>query len=502
MSKLPVALLAARLLLLSGQTASTGLIVVVASEHRAEALARVLSQMAPDRTSLWFPAWDCLPYDKAPPSPDIMGRRMLVLRALDGDAAGAIVVTTPEAILRRTPPREALRPGRVLQPGEALDVATLADELGRIGYVHADRVEEPGAVAIRGEVIDIYPPASKPARVTLVEGAIAGLHRFDPLSQRSIRDLATLRIDPVSEVTPGESDDPVERFPGMEHWLAEFYPGLSTLPAALPDAPLLVEPQAAERMEATLALVEDAYADRRAADARSDSTRIALPPDKLYLTREEWAALRDRTADFPGEEPGAEMPRFFTQDKPGKAFAAVVKASRAAGHRIVLASVRDLDGAALGRQAERALGEAPVTVLHWREVAEHAPGTVLALRLAADHGYRDEANGVTLITAADLLGHYARASSYHAVQVPWHAGDGEFAVGDAVIHTAHGVGVLRGLETLESGAAAGRAFPPASNGRSCRSSRTAGRTTWWSTPTNPSPGPARTGRSCVTIPTP
>ncbi|WP_165492881.1 DEAD/DEAH box helicase [Lichenihabitans psoromatis] len=461
MSNRPVAFLAIELLDFMTREKPKGLIVAVDDDHRGEALARILGQLAPDLTCHCFPAWDCLPYDRAPPSPDHMSRRMRVLHDLGAtpqDLGTTILVTTPDALVQRVPPGDAVAHQIVLRTGTLLDVEAFAAKVGRLGYVHADRVDASGHVAIRGEVIDIFTAASKPFRIKLIDAAITSIHRYDPVSQRSTGSVVKIRVGAASELVQTPDGTEVERFPGVEHWLPLAYPTMTTLLDMMPDASLMLEPKADERIEHLFEQIAEAYRDRVAADAATPNlSHKALPTHRLFLTPDEWSErVVPRLAAFPERQPTAVMARFCLDDKPGQAFAAYLEDARRAGLRIVLGAARERDLATLAKEAERASGRKAVRLDAWSERTEAKAESILLMRLSADHGFEDRGGGVALVTAADLLGHQARASSFHAVPIPWHMGDGEFAFGDFVIHADHGIGILRGLETIETGAAAGR----------------------------------------------
>ena len=457
MSKLPVALLASRLIGLTAGRKPQNLVVVLASEHRAEALARLLAQLDPDLTACFLPAWDCLPYDRAAPSADIMGHRMRVMRELHAGPDRTVLVTTLEAVLQRLPPAAAAARRLSLKRGAPLDPEAFAAEVERLGYVHADRVEDHGQVAIRGEVVDIFPAGARPYRIAMLDGAVVALHVYDPVSQRRGREVERLCIDAVSEVV-ATADAPVERFPGMEHWLADFYPETLSLLDLLPDAGIVVEPEAEARSGALQDQIQEAYRDRLATDrAQGDAVRKALAPERAFLTAADWtAAVAARATPFPGRDPGLEVPRFAADDKPGKLLGAFLTERLEAGSTVVLGAVAEADLALMAKQARRATGRTPARITRWADLDPDQPGALVMMRLAADRGFADEEDRLALITARDVLGHHARVLPAHAVPTPWHLGEGELAFGDILIHTQHGVGVLRGLERLESDAVADR----------------------------------------------
>ena len=102
----PEGLLAVRLLEWVQMTGSAGLVHVARSETRAERLVRALQGFAPTLEVLMLPPWDCVPYDRAGPSPEIMGRRIATLRRLiEQPGSQRLLITTIDAAMQRLPPR-------------------------------------------------------------------------------------------------------------------------------------------------------------------------------------------------------------------------------------------------------------------------------------------------------------------------------------------------------------------------------------------------------------
>lgn len=464
MSKLPVALVATRLIAVVAD--KKPVIYVASSEQRAESIAHLLRELSPEAACVFLPAWDCLPYDRASPAPDILGQQLAACRRLDEaqatePAPAAILVTTLEAAVQRLAPAVTAAEVLLLEAGDDLRLDDLKTRLDAFGYRHHGRVDDHGEVAIRGEVIDIFPSGSKPYRLTIEDGRISAIHAYDPASQRTTAVLERLLIDPVSPIIPVSAAEPIMRYPGMEHWLADYHPVLRTVFDLLPGAALMIEPGADARLDEALALASNNHRDSLAGSAARDpGGRRPLPPEALYLTPEEWHAQDDaRRIRLAADEPAEAVPRFYTDRQPRRRIADFVKAQRAAGRRIVLAGVSARDRNALAKAVDAVIQAPAVTMSRWAEVEAAPAGTVATLPLSAEHGFIDAEAGIVMIAAADLLGGGAERAPHHhhhAVPVPWHAGDGEFAIGDTVIHIEHGVGVLRSLETLQSDVAGSR----------------------------------------------
>ncbi|MDD3837743.1 MAG: transcription-repair coupling factor, partial [Phenylobacterium sp.] len=182
-----------------------GLSVFVARDTaRMSAFADALTFFAPGLEVLRFPSWDCLPYDRIGPSPGIAAQRMTTLArladGLDPKTPALLVVAVP-ALLQRVPPREAVRQATYSTVvGRVVEVADLERYFAVNGYVRASTVSERGEFAIRGGVIDVFPPnAEEPVRLDLFGDTLESIRAFDPETQRSTRQLTSVDLLPVSE---------------------------------------------------------------------------------------------------------------------------------------------------------------------------------------------------------------------------------------------------------------------------------------------------------------
>jgi transcription-repair coupling factor (superfamily II helicase) len=157
---------------LARTTASAGgpVVHVVRDDTRLAAMRAALGFFAPELPVLTFPAWDCLPYDRISPNAEIAAARLATLAALaDGFAAQAVILTTINAATQRVPPRAAMRAACFSAAvGERLDMAGLRAWLARMGFQQAPTVTEPGEYAVRGGIVDVFPPGTGgPVRLDL-----------------------------------------------------------------------------------------------------------------------------------------------------------------------------------------------------------------------------------------------------------------------------------------------------------------------------------------------
>jgi transcription-repair coupling factor (superfamily II helicase) len=484
------------------------LLHVARDDARMARLAEAFAFFAPQAEVLTIPAWDCLPYDRVSPHRDIVARRIDTLTRLDGSgppAGGWLVITTVNALLQRVPPRSALA-GRALtgRPGDRLDPQTLSGFFARNGYERADTVGEPGEYALRGGLVDIYPPGEdQPLRLDFFGDELESLRRFDPLTQRTIGTAEAFILKPVSEVfldadtiarfrtgyreafgsVPG--DDPLyaavsagRPHPGMEHWLPLFYETLETLFDYLPEAPVTLDHQADEACQARLETIVDFYEARR----RLEGTREAggspyrpLAPERLYLDGPEWQARLEARPlgqmwPFAAPEdapagPGAEVigvggrrRHDFAEARAaadGRLFDAVrdfAQAEQAAGRRVLIAAHTEGSLDRLGHLlAEHGL-EAMARAQTWAKAAELGPGTLGLIALGLEQGFGTAE--LTVISEQDILGErLARPAAKRRRPDDFLTEVSALYEGDFVVHIEHGIGRFEGLETLEVGGA-------------------------------------------------
>ncbi|MET0295316.1 MAG: transcription-repair coupling factor, partial [Phenylobacterium sp.] len=295
----------------------SGLSVFVARDStRMSAFADSLAFFAPGLDVLRLPSWDCLPYDRIGPSPAVAAQRMTTLarlaEGLDPKKPAILVVAVP-ALLQRVPPKsEVKKASYSTVAGRVVDIADLEQYFAVNGYARASTVSERGEFAIRGGVIDVFPPsAEEPVRLDLFGDTLESIRAFDPETQRSTKQLKSVDLLPVSEVLLNKAsvarfrqgylesfgaagDDPLYatvseggRRAGMEHWLPLFYDKMATLFDYLPkDALIGVDHLAAEARDERLAMIQDAYESRVQGDRRVRYHPIE--PERMYLTAEEW----------------------------------------------------------------------------------------------------------------------------------------------------------------------------------------------------------------------
>ena len=414
--------------------------------QRGNALADALGFFAPDIEILRLPAWDCLPYDRVSPSAGVAADRMAALTRLarGGEGKPLLVIGTVAAAVQRLPARAAMNHAAwSTRVGRVVNLAELERHFAVNGYQRASTVSERGEFAIRGGVIDVFPPgAAEPVRLDLFGDTLESIRAFDPETQRSTRQLTEVELLPVSEIqldpeaisrfrsrwleTFGAgADDPVYqavsegvRRQGLEHWLPLLHERLETVFDYLPaDAVVLLDALAEQARDERLAMIEDAYGARREV-GRTGQPYRALKPEALYLTRGEWderlstLAWR-RVSAFHSEGPvvvdmGGVQGRTFAAERAQdsvnlfEAVTAHATALQGQGKRVLFASWSEGSSDRLGVMlADHGLADAPLAA-DWPAALARSLETVQRAVLPVEHGF--VAGDLAVISETDILG--------------------------------------------------------------------------------------------------
>ncbi len=180
-------------------------LVVTARADRADALGAAINEfLPPDRRAWIWPAPEALPYEQLPFDLETATQRVALLdRLRRATAENAPVIVTPVRGLVQMvmSPKELADHTRAMRVGDRLDVAVLIRWATTLGYQVAPLVQEPGTIARRGGIVDIFPPgARQPIRVDLFGDEIDSIRTFSPSSQRSEDRLREAILLPPSEL--------------------------------------------------------------------------------------------------------------------------------------------------------------------------------------------------------------------------------------------------------------------------------------------------------------
>jgi len=474
---------------------------VARDDKRLAAMRAALAFFDPAMPVLHFPGWDCLPFDRVSPNADISAARMATLAALVHEMpARFVLLTTLNAATQRIPARAVLQEAAfTARVGERIDEEALRGFLVRMGFAQAPTVTEPGDYAIRGGIIDIYPPGhAGPVRLDLFGDVLDGARRFDPASQRTTETLDKVDLAPVSEVILDEaaitrfrqnyrlefgaagSDDPLyeavsagRKHQGVEHWLGFFHDRLETLFDYLPGATITLDDHSAAQRQARWDTIADQYDARReamSAKGRVDTVYKPAPPETLYLDPDGWEAVTKgmRRLQFsalpratgPGViDAGGRVGRNFLPERQQESvslFGALADHIRAKLEEgpVLIASYSDGARERLtGLIEDEDLAEA-IPVTDYGRIGRRGLHLVV---WALEHGFEaPEGDGrLTVISEQDVLGdRLIRQTKRKRKAENFLTETQSLTPGDLVVHVDHGIGRYLGLEVVSAAGAA------------------------------------------------
>jgi transcription-repair coupling factor (superfamily II helicase) len=169
-------------------------LAVTATAREAEDLAAGLGSLLPPDSVAFFPGWETLPHERLSPRSDTVGQRIAVLRRLahpatpgEPDGPLAVVVTPVRSLLQPIVAGLGDLEPVTLRPGDACELDDLLVRLVEIGYSREDLVGSRGEVAVRGGIVDVFPPTEEhPLRIEFFGDTIEEIRYFKVADQRSI----------------------------------------------------------------------------------------------------------------------------------------------------------------------------------------------------------------------------------------------------------------------------------------------------------------------------
>ncbi|GAA3658920.1 transcription-repair coupling factor [Nocardioides ginsengisoli] len=454
-------------------------LVVTATTREAEQLVAELGDLVDPTGVAYYPSWETLPHERLSPRSDTVGRRLAVLRRLchPGDDA-----TTGPVQVVVAPVRSMLQPqvkglGDLtpveLTVGASAEIDDVVAGLVGAAYSRVDLVEKRGEFAVRGGIVDVFPPTEEhPLRVEFFGDEVDEIRFFAVADQRTIEKIDRLWAPPCRELLLTDAVKARAAELGTTH------------PQLLEITDKLAQGIAVEGMEALIpALVDELelLVDLMPADTQVlvlDPERARARAHDLVATSEEFLAASWATAASGGqapidlqaasyhvlgdvrsharelgqswwtfspfgldeETPSAAQPAPAYRGDVAKAFADIAQ-WRADGHRVVVVHV----GHGPAQRMVESLGDNDVPA---RLVDDLPPGSELDPAVvtvtcgALAHGLVDAAAQLVLLTGEDIVG--AKASTRDKGAMPVRRKRQidplELKAGDYVVHEQHGVG--------------------------------------------------------------
>jgi transcription-repair coupling factor (superfamily II helicase) len=176
------------------------LLVITASSKAAEDLAKEIRECHPD--TLEFPAWETLPHERLSPSSDTVAKRITTLQALQDRNRNWVVVAPIRAVIHRFNSQIIETKPITIDRGVEFDLTQLQRELVSFSYSRTDLVERRGEFAVRGGILDIFPPdQNHPIRIDFFGDEIEELSYFAVADQRTFESISTaVKVLPCREL--------------------------------------------------------------------------------------------------------------------------------------------------------------------------------------------------------------------------------------------------------------------------------------------------------------
>jgi len=266
----------------------------------------------------FFPSYNILPYTSLSYHAEIAAKRMSILYHLIESNTPPIVVTTVGALLQKLIPRQEIRDyAELVMAGEDMDRDLLIEKLNAGGYGRSTIVEEPGDYAIRGGILDVFPPMySDPVRIEFFGDEVDSIRIFSAATQRKTQSISEAVILPASEVIlkkecmveiigrvrahasalglpvtkVREWVDRIKEegfFPGIENLISLIYPKLDTFFDYVPENALFIPADPGELENAAEKL--ENIISKNFLTAKNDG-KLCVEPDSLYMT---WKQAKD-----------------------------------------------------------------------------------------------------------------------------------------------------------------------------------------------------------------
>jgi transcription-repair coupling factor (superfamily II helicase) len=477
---------------------SRPLFVVCAKAREAERLAADIRFFFGKTSTpvITFPPYDILPYQPVAYHPQTACKRIETLYRMLTEPNPLIVVTSVSALLQRVIPRQVLsRYTEYVVAGEEMDREGLIQKLIQGGYQEAALVEDPGDFAIRGGLIDIFPPLHPdPIRVEFFGDVVESIRSFSAVDQRSVEPLPELTLLPAVEtildsadmaevfervrkqgealVMPGlrieqivEKLRNLDQFPGIGGLISLIHPALDTLFDYMPEKALPVV--------INKAAIEDAAFDLEEAVTKNYLTvrndeRLCVEPQELYLSWPEVDAKLSRAAHLvfktiPASDPGAESCHIVVQNndliaqqlrargQPEDALRPLIDWIEHARENtwmpyLLCRTVKQV------RRVQDLLAQHDVDLRFLEAFSRdddghRAPSICIG---EVSSGFVWPREGLAIITEDEVFGakRWAPKISRRETKTHWLAFE-DLKAGDLVVHMEHGIGQYKGLTKLE-----------------------------------------------------
>ncbi|MBI5588424.1 MAG: transcription-repair coupling factor [Deltaproteobacteria bacterium] len=463
------------------------ILAVLPTQEAAEDFVEDLRFFLRPEDVSFYPSTETLPFEALPTHQDLQSQRIEVLFNLPGQRP-FVAVSAAANLMQRVIPGEGLNRKVVeLEKGVEVPRDEIIATLHEIGYSRMSMVEERGEMSLRGGILDIFPPMyDSPLRVEFFGDEVESIRHFDISTQRSLKELDSIRILPARETTltkdsrSSARDKLIERADllgvkrdsweplsdklrdgvtaGMDYLLPLFYEKLDTVFDYLREDALvvMVDPE-----------LSDPEIEELSTVVRESSAKLAarrqffVEPESLYLSADEVRALLKRSPVVSLESfrgPGAgftvesnlDLRQEISLKKGTELFSPLtdrVKRWAEEGLKVFLTAHNK-------GQAERTVdllegyGLKP-PVISGPEVIEKASQGFFIATGSLSTGFRLASESIVVVSEEEVFGERVKRRGPPSKKLDAFLTQlQDLTAGDFIVHAHHGIGLYKGLKRL------------------------------------------------------
>src|SRR6478752_3252904 len=396
-----------------------------------------------------LPSHEVDPYRGLSPHLHVASARARVLASIASGDVRVVVASAPALLPRLVPPRRLASAVLALRLGAEVDPQLLGEHLVESGFSREDPADEHGEFAVRGGIVDVFPPGDdQPVRIEFAGDSIESIRRYDPSTQRSTAAIDQVTILPIRERL-GQSGAPADPTLTLEASVIDYFTSRRT--------PVYLVGELEQARAAAEKFLEQIAASFETVTATANKgAGPVAPPDRLFVSVEDIFgrlsnAVRLEELSIEGGPETAAVHHVRCQVVPEfkgriQDFIEALRKSRSDGEQAVFVA------STTGR-AERMIELAR----DYQVVATPADRTedahFAALLVTVGHlarGFRLPDGQLTIYAEADVFEEERRGPEQRrrAATRAFLSDLRDLKVGDFVVHVDHGIGVFVGLKQL------------------------------------------------------
>ena len=301
------------------------LIFITNNNNNISSISRSIKFLYKNVNIIEFPEWDCIPYDRISPSKEVVSKRINALNNLkkinSSKKNNFILITTINALMQKIPDNNDIYTTFDITKGTNVNFNSLIDFLINFGYEKVSTVIEKGSYAVRGGIIDIFPPNYiNPIRIDFFGDEVESIKSFNYTDQKTISMHNNVTLNVANEILLHDSNvrtfnrnfylyfnknDNKELYEsinnkilidGFEHYFPLFYDKVTTLNNLIDNHVIVFDHLTLDSIEQRFEQIEDIYQARLNElnnNSFFDDKRKPLDASHLYMSLDQLNEIID-----------------------------------------------------------------------------------------------------------------------------------------------------------------------------------------------------------------